>query len=102
MSLRVRRVLAGLALGAVLVSGLPSLVDAAPANGRAPALRSVPSSWSPLSAAGEAWRAVWGWVVQVAGGEVPPGEESNSSGGSPVPPLPKGDQGSGIDPDGQP
>lgn len=96
-----RRLLTGLALGAVLVSGLPSLVEAAPVQDRAASLRSAPAAWSPLSAVGEAWSAIWGWVVQAAGGERRPGDGSASSGGTPVPP-PEGDKGSGIDPDGKP
>jgi hypothetical protein len=103
MNLSVRRLLAGAALAAVLVPGIPSRAEAAPARDRAPSLRSV-SSWSPLAAAGEAWNAFWGWVAQAAEGESPPGDGSASSGGTPVPPDPKdkSDKGSGIDPDGNP
>lgn len=104
MNLRSRSFLAGLALGAVLVSGAPSLVEAAPAKDRAPSLRSAPSVWSPLSVVGEVWGTVWGWVAEATGTGIPPGEEDGSSGGPPVPPDPdgKGDKGSGIDPDGTP
>ncbi|HSN89088.1 MAG TPA: hypothetical protein VL025_20150 [Thermoanaerobaculia bacterium] len=95
-----RRVLAGSALAAVLVSGFPSRGEADPARDRAPSLRSVPSSWSRLAAVGEAWNELWGWVVQASGGGRHPGDGNGSSGNTPVPP--KGDQGSGIDPDGKP
>lgn len=104
MRVSFRRVLAGSALAAVLVSGLPSRGEAGPARDRAPSLRSVPSSWPRLAAVGEAWNELWRWVVQASGGASagghPPGDGNGSSGSTPVPP--KGDQGSGIDPDGKP
>lgn len=97
-----RGVLSGLALGAVLVAGLPSRGEAAPRE-RTPSLRSVPSAWSPLSALGEVWSAFWDWTQSPGEGRHP-SDGQGSSGSTPVPPEPerKGDEGSGIDPDGKP
>jgi hypothetical protein len=99
MSLNVRRVLTALALGAVLVSAVPSRSEAAPAQERSPAMRPE-QVWAPLAALEELWNSLWVWAAQASSEDKHPGGGQGSSGSSPVPPGPP-DQGPGIDPDGR-
>lgn len=98
MSLNPRRVLTVFALGAVLVSAVPSRGEAAPAKDRSPAARSV-WSWAPVAALEEIWESLWGTAAQASNAPQPGNNGQGSTGSTPVPPDP--DKGPGIDPDGR-